>query len=148
MTEKELIKKLKTLGEISPDEHYARTSRLAIVSQDTGLAITKQNPLTRSLGFVASVSLAVTFMLLLSIGGITGFHKNLFLSDLEVLEGDALSVEAYTVSRDINIRLNKISYFKDTDSVVIANVYQGLTPETIKSGEEKIDNLLEKIISY
>lgn len=148
MTERTLIKKLKALHAIQPDEHFARTSRYLILEGAEWAAAPRINTLRRSVSFVFSVALAAVFVLVLVLGSTTGFYKNLFLPKLESVGGQALATEADTIAKDIDIRLKEIEYFEASDSVALAGEEIRTDLKDEARGEDEIDELLEEVIAY
>jgi len=147
MTQKDLIKNLRQLRSIEPNEEFARVSRSVILSSKDSIPVErtgKLNVFSRGLSFAASVALAAVFLLVLAVGGTTGSLKTLFLPTLDGVDENLVS-EADTIKQDIDIRLNDIEYFEKTNrTVALADNNQ----HELFEGEEEIDQLLEEVISY
>lgn len=149
MIQKDLIKNLKRLRSIEPNEEFARISRSVILSSQTGIPVERPggfNVFSRGLSFAASVALTAVFLLVLAVGGTVGSFKTLFLPTLNGVDGGNLTSEADTITQDIDIKLSDIEYFGKTDrTVALADSRQ---KENLLEGEERIDQLLDEVISY
>jgi len=148
MTQNELIKKLRSLSAIEPNEEFVRVSRSVILSSQTGIPVertTRRTIFSRGLNFAASVALTAIFLLVLTLGSSVGSLKTLFLPTLDGVGGENLVTEADTITQDINIRLNDIEYFEQTNRAVALadNVSSDLL-----EGEDEIDKLLDEVIDY
>ena len=147
MTQNELIKKLKSLEAIRPNEEFVRVLRSVILSSRTGIPVertTRRTIFSRGLSFAASVALTAIFILVLTLGNTVGSLKTLFLPTLDGVNSENLVSEANTVTQDINIRLNDIEYFEQDRAVALADN----TPSDLLEGEDEIDKLLDEVIDY
>jgi len=148
MTENELIKILKTLNALKPSEEFARLSRSGILSPGTSISFDRAlqpGIFSRGISFAASLALAAVFMLVLTIGGIAGSLKTLFLPTLNVVDNESLVSEADTITNDINIHLSEIEYFEQTRQAV-ALAERPVTEHF--AAENEIDRLLNEVIEY
>ena len=148
MTERDLIKNLRALNEIKPNQEFARVSRSEILSPKLNIPIDrtlKRGIFSRGVSFAVSLSLATVFMLLLAIGGIAGSLKTFLLPTLQVVNNDNLVSEADTITNDIDIRLNDIEYFGQTKQTV---AFAEPTVTDYQAGENEIDRLLNEVIDY
>lgn len=148
MREQDIIKKLKALRSIAPDEQYARTSRYLILEEQARWRAPRTVTLKRSVSFVFSVALTAIFVMVLVLGSTTGFYKNLFLPKLGSVSGKGLAAEADTITKDIDIRLREIQYFETPKSALFAGEEVRIAPKEEAQGEGEIDKLLEEIIAY
>jgi len=148
MTEKDLIKNLKTLSKLEPSEEFARVSRSVILSPSVSVPVTTRNGIfSRGVSFAFSVSLATVFMLMLVIGGLAGSVKKFLLPTLQVVNNESLVSEADNVTNDINIRLSDIGYFDTTQrTVALAETNPQITD--YQADEIEIDRLLNEVIDY
>ena len=148
MNQKELIKNLKNLRAIEPNEEFVRVSRSVVLSSQTEIPVervTKRTIFSRGLNFAASVALAVIFLLVLTLGSTVGSLKTVFLPTLNGVDNENLVSEADTITQDIDIRLNDIEYFERTDrTVALASDSQ----TDLLKGEDEIDKLLDEVIGY
>lgn len=156
MKQEEIIKNLKSLKSVAPNEEFARISRSAILSSKTGAPVghtLRQGVFTRGLSFAVSMALAAVFLFLLAAGNTTGPFKTVFLPTLHGVNNDIAS-EADTVTKDIDVRLGEIQYFdqqtKNTMALADNSVSQEniSTPNEAMAGENKIDKLLDEVIEY
>jgi hypothetical protein len=154
MREKELIQKIKYLQRIEPRSDYSRLSRSLIVSSaKSGWYEDKQNPFIQSLTFAFSLGLVAVFLVTLIWGGTTGFFKQIFLPPLQGVTSEALVSEADALTKDIDIQLKEIAYFKEANKSVALNLAPPETPpeNPITSQEvsdKTVDQLLEQVINY
>jgi hypothetical protein len=140
MTEEELIKKLKILKTIEPDPQYARTMRyLVLSSKDDSniLPVVHRNIFSRSLNMVPSIVLITVFLLVLTLS-----IGRLSAPQFEGVNNESLVSEANTITDDIDIKLQEIKYFADAPDTL------ALAEEQNINNENKIDKLLEEVISY
>jgi hypothetical protein len=143
MTDKELIKKLNTLQVIEPDPQYMKTTRYLILSSKesaSAMPILHQGLFSRSFNMILSVSLAAIFLLVLSLS-----NGQLSSPTLEGVGSESLLSEADAITKDIDIRLQEIEYLADRPSIV---ALAEKNDAVITNEEEKIDKLLEEVISY
>jgi len=148
MTQKDLIKNLKALKSIEPNEEFVRVSRSVILSSQLGIPVeraTRRTLFSRGLSFAASVTLAAAFLLVLTLGNTASTLKTVFLPTLNGVDSENLVSEADTITKDINIRLSDIEYFERTDRTVA--LADGATNDLLE-GEDEIDKLLDEVIGY
>jgi len=147
MNERELIKKLRALEAIKPDAGYVRNSRYLITQGGMAEQSIRQGIFSRGLSFAFSVALTSVFLIAVTIGGMTGYFKTLFLPSFQGVSNEALLTEANEITDDINIHLDDVEYF--SNSVALAENGSSKQPtDTQDKGEEEIDNLLDEVISY
>ena len=148
MTEREIIKNLKSLSAIRPSDEFVSFSRSVVLSQQASIPVeitTSRTILSRGLNFAASVALAAVFMLVLTLGSVAGSFKTFLLPTLHVVNNDGLVSEANSVSKDIDIRLSDIEYFDQTkQTVALAEA----PANEFATGENEIDKLLTEVIDY
>jgi len=148
MTQKELIRQIKSLGAIEPNGEFARVSRSVILSSQSGIPIersVRQTIFSRGLSFAVSMTLTAVFMLVLTLGNLAGSFKTLLLPTLHGVDNEVLTTEADVVTEDINIRLNDIEYFERTSRAV---ALADSAPQDLIKGEDEIDKLLDEVIEY
>lgn len=147
MTEKELIKQLNSLKAIVPDSNYARKSRLLILSHGE-IVSPRRRAIVQSFSFAGSMALVAVFLFVLTLGGIGGPLKSLFLPSLPGIDNESLLTEADNITQDIDIRLREINYFANENTVALANSNNQTGTFDFASDEAEIDQLLDEVIDY
>lgn len=140
MTEEEFIKKLKILNTIEPDPQYVRATRYLILfsKEESGISpVVYQNIFSRSLNTVLSIALITVFFLVLTLS-----IGRLSAPQFEGVNNESLISEANTITDDIDIKLKEIEYFADVPNTL------AFAEEQYINNEDKIDKLLEEVISY
>lgn len=147
MTEKELIKQLNSLKAIVPDSNYARKSRLLILSNNKVVS-PRRRAIVQSFSFAGSMALVALFLFVLTLGGIGGPLKSIFLPTLPGVDNESLLTEADNITQDIDIRLREINYFANENAVALAGDNKQTEPFDFTSDEAEIDQLLDEVIDY
>lgn len=129
--EKKIAEKISLLRSIEPDTNYTLASRMAIIES---INLSKQsfwklfypaNIFKNSLNYTMSVSLAIVLLAVM----ITGAYK--FVSPVPIvadLDNNSLITEANSISRDIDIHLEEIDFYKksaEKTAVALNEAYHG-----------------------
>jgi len=149
MTEKELLKQLNSLKAIEPDKDFARTTRLLVLSSKDSVS-QRRFSVAQSFSFAASIGLVAVFLFVLTLGGVGGALKTLFLPSLPVVDNESLLTEADNVTQDIDIKLREIKYFESDSAVALAGNEAEQPDESPNfiNNETEIDQLLDEVIDY